>query len=251
MSESKKETTHFGYQSIPVEEKTGKVGAVFKSVAKKYDMMNDLMSFGLHRLWKRHAVDYAGVCPGQTVLDLASGTGDLAVLFAPRVGSSGTVVLSDINEAMLEEGRRRLINKGIIGNVEYVLASAENLPFPNNYADCITIAFGLRNVTDKDRALQEMYRVLKPGGKVLILEFSQVPEGWYKKIYDAYSFHIIPKIGKLVCKDEASYQYLVESIRMHPDQETLKKMLITAGFLEVNYENLTQGVVALHVGKKS
>jgi demethylmenaquinone methyltransferase/2-methoxy-6-polyprenyl-1,4-benzoquinol methylase len=251
MNESKDKTTHFGYQSIPAEEKAGKVGEVFTSVAKKYDIMNDLMSFGLHRLWKHHTVDRAGVCPGQTVLDLASGTGDLAALFAPRVSSSGTVILSDINEAMLAEGRRRLINKGIIGNVEYVLASAENLPFPDNYVDCVTIAFGLRNVTDKDRALQEMYRVLKPGGKVLILEFSQVTERWYKKIYDAYSFHVIPKIGKFVCKDEASYQYLVESIRMHPDQETLKKILSTAGFSDVSYENLTQGVVALHVGKKS
>jgi demethylmenaquinone methyltransferase/2-methoxy-6-polyprenyl-1,4-benzoquinol methylase len=250
MNPNDHKTTHFGYQSIPVEEKVEKVGAVFRSVAKKYDIMNDLMSLGMHRLWKRHTIDQSGVRAGHVVLDLAGGTGDLAALFAKRVGSEGKIVLSDINPDMLEEGRRRLIDKGIITNVEYVLANAESIPFPDNYFDCITIAFGLRNVTDKDRALKEMFRVVKPGGRALILEFSAVKEGLLKKAYDAYSFHVIPKMGKLVTNDEASYQYLIESIRMHPDQETLKKMMLAAGFQKVSYENLTAGVVALHIGDK-
>jgi demethylmenaquinone methyltransferase/2-methoxy-6-polyprenyl-1,4-benzoquinol methylase len=245
-----KSTTHFGYTEVPVNEKAQRVADVFHSVASKYDVMNDLMSFGMHRLWKRFTIGEAKVRPGQVVLDLAGGTGDLAKVFAGQVGKTGTVVLADINEKMLQEGRERLTNAGIIGNVQYVQADAENLPFPDNYFDCITIAFGLRNVTDKDAALRSMYRVLKPGGKLLVLEFSKPVLPLLTTLYDKFSFHVIPKLGEWICNDEASYRYLVESIRMHPDQETLKNRLKTAGFEDASFHNLTGGIVALHKGYK-
>lgn len=242
--------THFGYKKIPVEEKIAAVGRVFSSVASKYDLMNDLMSFGIHRLWKRTAIDLSGVRAGQSVLDLAGGTGDLAAKFSKIVGVNGRVVLADINADMLAVGRDRLIDDGIIDGVEFIQANAENLPFADHSFDCVTIAFGLRNVTDKDAALQEMYRVLKPGGRALVLEFSKPTTEMLNKAYDFYSFKILPKIGKHVANDEASYQYLAESIRMHPDQETLKEMMQMARFENCEYKNLTGGIVALHRGFK-
>lgn len=242
--------THFGYKQIPVEEKIAAVGRVFSSVASKYDLMNDLMSFGIHRLWKRTAIDLSGVRAGQTILDLAGGTGDLAAKFSKIVGAKGQVVLADINSDMLAVGRDRLIDGGIIDGVEFIQANAENLPFGDDSFDCVTIAFGLRNVTDKDAALREMYRVLKPGGRALVLEFSKPTTEMLNKAYDFYSFKILPKIGKHVANDEASYQYLAESIRMHPDQETLKDMMQAAGFENCEYRNLTGGIVALHRGFK-
>jgi demethylmenaquinone methyltransferase / 2-methoxy-6-polyprenyl-1,4-benzoquinol methylase len=242
--------THFGFKEVPLREKADHVAEVFRSVAPKYDLMNDLMSFGLHRLWKRFTIGQSGVRTGQRVLDIAGGTGDLTREFAKKVGPTGLVVLADINEKMLQHGRERLIDHGIVGNVEYVQADAEQLPFPDNYFDCITIAFGLRNVTDKARALRSMYRVLKPGGRVLILEFSKPALPMLSKMYDLYSFNVIPKIGAWITGDAASYQYLVESIRMHPDQETLKAMLTESQFDDVTYHNLTGGIVALHKGFK-
>lgn len=242
-----KETTHFGYESVPVGEKADRVRGVFDSVASKYDLMNDLMSAGLHRLWKRFAIDQAAVRPGQKVLDLAGGTGDLARLFAGQVGKTGEVVLADINYAMLAEGRKRLVDAGVGGNLEIAQVDAEKLPFADASFDCVSIAFGLRNVTDKDAALRSMYRVLKPGGKALVLEFSKPSEA-LKPAYDAYSFRVLPAVGKLVAGDEDSYRYLAESIRMHPDQETLKSMMQEAGFERCRFHNLTGGVVALHVG---
>ena len=244
-----KETTHFGYQTIPSSEKARHVRDVFDSVASNYDIMNDLMSGGLHRLWKRYTVDQAAVRPGQQVLDLAGGTGDLARKFAPIVGSTGQVVLADINHSMLVEGRKRLINAGVSGNLAITQVDAEQLPFAAASFDCITIAFGLRNVTDKQAALRSMLRTLKPGGKALVLEFSK-PSAALKPVYDLYSFRILPLIGKLVAKDEASYQYLAESIRMHPDQEALLEMMQDAGFERCRYHNLAGGIVALHVGYK-
>ncbi len=217
---------------------------------QKYDVMNDLMSFGIHRLWKRFTIDCSGVRRGQTVLDLAGGTGDLTAKFSRLVGETGKVVLADINESMLKMGREKLRNIGVIGNVEYVQANAEALPFPDNTFDCITISFGLRNVTDKDKALRSMYRVLKPGGRLLVLEFSKPIIEPLSKAYDAYSFHVLPRIGSLVANDADSYRYLAESIRMHPDQDTLKAMMQDAGFESVDYYNLTAGVVALHRGYK-
>lgn len=243
-------TTHFGYTEVPIHEKSERVADVFHSVANKYDLMNDLMSFGMHRLWKRFTISEAAVRPGQVVLDLAGGTGDLTKAFAKRVGKLGKVVLADINEKMLAQGRERLENEGIVGNVTYVQADAEDLPFPDSYFDCISIAFGLRNVTDKSAALRSMYRVLKPGGKLLVLEFSKPSIPLLSTIYDKYSFAIIPKLGAWISGDAPSYQYLVESIRMHPDQETLKFMMIQAGFEDVTYHNLTGGIVALHKGFK-
>ena len=243
------ETTHFGYQSVPADEKADHVKGVFDSVASRYDIMNDLMSAGLHRLWKRHTIDQAAVRPGHAVLDLAGGTGDLALKFARQVGPRGHVVLADINAAMLEQGRRRLIDAGVAGNLTIAQVNAENLPFETGTFDRITMAFGLRNVTDKDAALASMYRVLKPGGKTLILEFSQ-PLAGIKPAYDLYSFKVLPLIGKLVAQDEDSYRYLAESIRMHPDQETLLAMMQDAGFERCRYQNLAGGIVALHIGYK-
>jgi demethylmenaquinone methyltransferase/2-methoxy-6-polyprenyl-1,4-benzoquinol methylase len=243
-------TTHFGYQQVPLEEKARKVADVFHSVANKYDVMNDLMSLGLHRVWKRIAIELTGVREGQRVLDLAGGTGDLAALLAPKVGARGQIILSDINASMLAVGRGRLVDRGIVGNVRYVQADAETLPFPDNHFDCVTIAFGLRNVTNKDKALASMARVLKPGGRALVLEFSKPTIDAIKPLYDAYSFRILPALGKWVANDAASYQYLAESIRMHPDQETLKQMMESAGFDRVEYFNMTAGIVAVHRGFK-
>ncbi len=247
MSEEK---THFGYQNVDAAAKVGLVGEVFDSVAAKYDVMNDLMSFGVHRLWKRFTVSQAAVRPGQVVLDLAGGTGDLAAKFSARVGSKGLVVLADINNAMLSTGRDRLIDQGLLNNIDYAQANAEYLPFADDSFDVITMAFGLRNVTDKDRALASMHRVLKPGGKLLVLEFSKPVLPLLSKAYDAYSFSALPLMGKLVANDADSYRYLAESIRMHPDQDTLEGMMVNAGFGKTSYHNLTGGVVALHKGYK-
>lgn len=246
----KTNTTHFGYREVPENEKVNLVKEVFRSVAPKYDLMNDVMSFGMHRLWKRFTIQQAAMRPGQVLLDVASGTGDLAKAFAKIVGPTGKVIMTDINEAMLQVGRERLEDAGIMGNVECVIADAENLPFPDNHVDCITISFGLRNVTNKLNALKSMYRVLKPGGKLLILEFSHPENPVLNKLYDVYSFNIIPKMGELITNDKESYQYLVESIRMHPNQETLKSMMQEAGFEDVDYHNLNGGIVALHKGFK-
>ena len=243
-------TTHFGYKTVAAHEKEQMVAGVFHSVAAKYDLMNDLMSFGIHRLWKRFAIDSAGLRPAQKVLDLAGGTGDLTARFSRIVGERGEVVLADINDSMLKVGRDKLHNLGLVDNIRYVQANAEALPFPDNHFDLITIGFGLRNVTDKEKALASMFRVLKPGGRLLVLEFSKPTSELMAKLYDLYSFHILPKMGKLVARDSDSYQYLAESIRMHPDQDTLKGMMETVGFESVDYFNLTQGVVALHRGYK-
>ena len=243
--------THFGYQTVDSADKAGMVGEVFDSVASKYDVMNDLMSFGVHRLWKRFTIGQANVRAGQSVLDLAGGTGDLAGQFSKRVGQQGLVVLADINNAMLSTGRARQIDNGHIGNLDYAQANAEALPFEDESFDCITMAFGLRNVTDKGRALESMYRVLKPGGKLLVLEFSKPVLPLLSKAYDAYSFTALPFMGKLVANDADSYRYLAESIRMHPDQDTLESMMQSAGFSMTGYHNLTGGVVALHKGYKT
>ncbi len=240
-------STHFGYKTVPTDDKAGMVRGVFDSVANRYDLMNDLMSAGLHRLWKRYTIDQAAIRPGNVVLDLAGGTGDLARAFARRVGKDGHVILADINAAMLRHGRRRLIDAGVSGNVTIAQVDAQNLPFEDSTFDCITMAFGLRNVTDKDAALASMFRVLKPGGKAMILEFS-APNKAIKPAYDLYSFKILPKLGKLVTDDPDSYQYLAESIRMHPDQETLKSMMESAGFERCRFRNLAAGIVALHIG---
>lgn len=247
---NKEETTHFGYQQVPVSEKSNKVADVFHSVADKYDLMNDLMSGGVHRLWKKYTIETSGAKRGDTILDLAGGTGDLAAKFCRIVGSTGKVTLSDINESMLENGRARLTNKGIAGNIEYVQADAQDLPFADNHYDLVTMAFGLRNVTDKDKALRSIFRVLKPGGKLMVLEFSKPVLPGLSTLYDQYSFNVLPKIGKLVANDEESYRYLAESIRMHPDQESLKAMFDAAGFERTRYHNMTGGVVALHIGYK-
>ncbi|WP_197053293.1 bifunctional demethylmenaquinone methyltransferase/2-methoxy-6-polyprenyl-1,4-benzoquinol methylase UbiE [Litchfieldella xinjiangensis] len=246
----KRTTTHFGYQEVPLEEKASRVADVFHSVAARYDVMNDLMSFGIHRLWKRLTLERAGVRPGHQVLDIAGGTGDLTLAFARRVGPRGRVVLADINASMLRVGRDKLLDNGVGGNVEYVQANAECLPFPDNHFDCITIAFGLRNVTDKDAALRSMQRVLKPGGRLLVLEFSKPGNPLLTRAYDEYSFRFLPRIGQWVANDAESYRYLAESIRMHPDQDTLKSMMEAAGLERVEYSNLTGGIVALHRGIK-
>jgi len=241
-------TTHFGYQEVSVQEKAGLVREVFDSVADNYDLMNDLMSLGVHRLWKRDFAANSGVSLGHRVLDLAGGTGDIAALLSKRVGANGRVVLSDINEAMLNMGRQRLEDEGIVGNISYAIANAEHLPFENGEFDAVTIAFGLRNVTDKNAALREMYRVLNPGGKAMILEFSKVQQEPLKAIYDAWSFGALPMLGKLIANDEDSYRYLAESIRQHPPQEELVQMMEEAGFSQVRYRNLTGGIVAIHSG---
>ena len=243
-------TTDFGYKKVNVEEKAGKVAEVFHSVASNYDLMNDLMSGGIHRLWKRVTIEMSGVRPGHKVLDIAGGTGDLAAKFSRIVGAEGTVVLADINDSMLKVGRDRLVDRGITENVRFSQADAQYLPFPDNTFDVITIAFGLRNVTDKDMALRSMLRVLKPGGKLLVLEFSKPPNPLLSKIYDGYSFSVLPKLGKLFANDADSYQYLAESIRMHPDQDTLLGMMDQAGFENTDYHNMTGGIVALHRGVK-
>ena len=240
-------TTHFGYQSVRTEDKASMVRGVFDSVATRYDLMNDLMSAGLHRLWKRYTIDQAAARPGDVILDLAGGTGDLARAFARKVGKDGHVVLADINAAMLVQGRSRLVDAGVAGNVSIAQVNAEALPFADQSFNCITIAFGLRNVTNKDAALASMYRVLKPGGKAMILEFS-APNKAIKPAYDLYSFKVLPTLGKLVAQDSDSYQYLAESIRVHPDQETLKSMMEEAGFERCRYHNLAAGIVALHIG---
>lgn len=242
-----KKTTHFGFETVDVDEKARRVRGVFDSVAGNYDLMNDLMSGGLHRLWKRFTIEQAAIRRGQRVLDLAGGTGDLAKTFTRKVGTSGHVVLADINSSMLKEGRRRLTDAGVAGNLSIAQVNAEQLPFADSTFDCITIAFGLRNVTDKNAALESMRRVLKPGGKAMILEFSE-PSASLKPAYDLYSFKVLPFLGKLVASDESSYQYLAESIRMHPNQDALLEMMQKAGFEKCRYHNLAGGIVALHIG---
>ncbi len=243
-------TTHFGYKTVNVEEKAGKVAEVFHSVAGKYDLMNDLMSGGVHRLWKRMTIEMSGVRRGNSVLDIAGGTGDLTAKFSRIVGPEGTVVLADINDSMLKVGRDRLMDRGMVNNIKFSQADAQYLPFPDNTFDVITIAFGLRNVTNKDLALHSMLRVLKPGGRLLVLEFSKPDNPLLSKVYDTYSFSILPKLGKLFASDADSYQYLAESIRMHPDQETLQGMMDSAGFENTDFHNMTGGIVALHRGVK-
>lgn len=243
-------TTHFGYETVDAKEKAGRVAGVFHSVADNYDLMNDLMSAGIHRLWKHMTIEMSGVRKGHKVLDIAGGTGDLAAKFSKIVGSEGSVVLADINESMLKVGRDRLIDRGITENVTFSQADAQYLPFPDNTFNVITIAFGLRNVTDKNMALRSMLRVLKPGGKLLILEFSKPTSSLLSKIYDTYSFNVLPRLGKVFANDSDSYKYLAESIRMHPDQSSLLHMLDSAGFENTDFHNMTGGVVALHRGIK-
>ncbi|HOI67087.1 MAG TPA: bifunctional demethylmenaquinone methyltransferase/2-methoxy-6-polyprenyl-1,4-benzoquinol methylase UbiE [Thiomonas arsenitoxydans] len=240
-------TTHFGYQQVAEDEKAARVRGVFDSVASRYDVMNDLMSGGLHRVWKAFTIALSGVRPGQRVLDVAAGTGDLSRAFARKVGPTGLVVMSDINGSMLRAGRDRLIDSGVL--VPTLLCDAEKLPFPDAQFDLVSVAFGLRNMTHKDAALREMQRVIKPGGKLLVLEFSK-PWAPLRGAYDLYSFQVLPRLGKMVAGDPQSYQYLAESIRMHPDQETLAGMMREAGFGHVDWHNLTAGVVALHIGQK-
>ena len=242
--------THFGYQQVDVADKQGLVKGVFDSVADNYDLMNDVLSMGAHRLWKRYAIGLSNVGTGDKVLDIAGGTGDLAIKFRKKVGATGQVILSDINGAMLEEGRKNLIDRGL-ADVAFVQANAESLPFEDNTFDCVSIAFGLRNVTNKDAALKQMHRVLKKGGCLLVLEFSKVDNAFLEKFYDFYSFSIMPKLGGLIANDEESYQYLAESIRKHPDQETLKQMTLDAGFAFCEYHNLSGGIVALHKAVKA
>jgi demethylmenaquinone methyltransferase/2-methoxy-6-polyprenyl-1,4-benzoquinol methylase len=245
------EKTHFGYREVPAADKAKLVGEVFTSVAGKYDLMNDLMSLGVHRLWKRHVVATSGVRSGDRVLDLAGGTGDIAILMARAVGAKGQVLLTDINAAMLHAGRDRLLDQGVTGNVDCVQVDAQAIPLPDRSMDLVTIALGLRNVTDMDAALREMHRVLKPGGRALVLEFSQVQIAPLKPLYDLYSFQVLPRIGGMVARDEGSYRYLAESIRKHPDQETLKAMMETAGFARASYRNLSGGIVAIHSGYRT
>ena len=247
---TKEDKTHFGYRQVDREEKAGLVAGVFHSVANRYDLMNDLMSGGIHRIWKRFTIEVSAVRPGNRVLDVAGGTGDLSARFSELVGSEGQVVLADINDSMLQVGRDRLIDRGYHGNIDYVQANAESLPFPDRHFDIVSIAFGLRNITDKDAALASMLRVLKPGGRLLVLEFSKPGSELLSRAYDTYSFKVLPLLGKLVVGDSKSYRYLAESIRMHPDQETLKSMMESAGFTRCEFFNMTGGVVALHRGVK-
>lgn len=248
---SDKKTTHFGYKDVDSDAKAGLVAGVFHSVAARYDIMNDLMSGGVHRIWKRFTIELSGVRRGNAVLDVAGGTGDLAARFAEIVGDKGRVVLADINDSMLQVGRDKLIDTGKLANIEFVQADAQYLPFPDNSFDCVSIAFGLRNVTDKGMALRSMLRVLKPGGRLLVLEFSKPENELLSKAYDTYSFNVLPRIGKLVTNDSESYQYLAESIRKHPNQETLKDMMEDAGFSQCEFHNMTGGIVALHKGIKA
>ncbi len=243
-------TTHFGFRDVPVAEKQKLVGQVFTSVARSYDLMNDLMSFGIHRLWKRHFVAVGGIRRGDRVLDLAGGTGDIAALIRPRVGKEGRIVVGDINAAMLRVGRDRLTDRGMLEGIEWAQVNAEQLPWPDDTFDVVTMAFGLRNVTDKERALADICRVLKPGGRALVLEFSRVKNPLFGKLYDFHSFQVLPRLGRLFAHDADSYRYLAESIRKHPDQATLKAMMETAGFGHVDVRNLTDGVVAIHRGYK-
>jgi demethylmenaquinone methyltransferase/2-methoxy-6-polyprenyl-1,4-benzoquinol methylase len=247
---TKPDTTHFGFEEVATDEKAHRVADVFHSVAGKYDLMNDLMSGGVHRLWKRFTIELSAVRPGHKVLDIAGGTGDLAYKFSKLVGDEGQVILSDINSSMLNVGRDRLIDRGVNQNVQYVQLDAQHIPFDDNSFDCVTIAFGLRNVTDKDLALRSILRVLKPGGRLLVLEFSKPKNKLLKKVYDEYSFRLLPFMGKLITDDADSYRYLAESIRMHPDQKTLQDMMDEAGFTNTEYQNMTGGIVALHKGIK-
>ena len=243
-------TVDFGFEKVAWADKADRVRSVFESVAGKYDIMNDLMSFGAHRLWKQFALSQTGLRPGRRALDVAGGTGDLAMGMLRQVGKTGRVVLSDINPSMLDVGRDRLLDRGFVGNLECMVADAERLPFEDDSFDCVTIGFGLRNVTDKAAALRSMYRVLKPGGQLLVLEFSKPVAPGLVPLYDAYSFNVLPLLGRFVAGDAASYRYLAESIRMHPDQETLLEMLRAAGFAQARYHNLSGGIVALHRGYK-
>ena len=238
----------FGYEKVPLEEKKARVRGVFDSVAARYDLMNDVMSFGLHRLWKRFTLEKAGLKAGQRVLDVAAGSADLSIGMSRKVGPRGRVIVTDINEEMLRVGRDRMLDAGVTGNADYILADAESLPFADRAFHCVTIGFGLRNVTDKDQALRSMYRVIKPGGRLLVLEFSQPNLGPLNAVYDAYSFQILPRMGALLADDASSYRYLAESIRRHPEQMKLKSMMEAAGFERCEYFNLSGGIVALHVG---
>ncbi len=252
MSESKAtQTTHFGFSEVPVDEKQKLVGRVFSSVAKNYDLMNDLMSVGLHRVWKQYFVATSGVKRGDRVLDLAGGTGDIARLLHPRVGEEGRIVLGDINAEMLGVGRDRLTDAGLVRGLDYVRLNAQALPFPDRHFDLVTIAFGLRNVTDKDAALREMFRVLKIGGRALVLEFSQVKAEWFRPLYDFHGFQVLPRLGRLFANDADSYRYLAESIRRHPPQAELEAMLRDAGFDRVSHRNLSGGIVAIHSGYRT
>lgn len=250
MSTPDKDTIDFGYTEVPRNEKVKHVADVFHSVATKYDLMNDLMSGGVHRIWKKLTIEQSGARAGMKILDIAGGTGDLTLQFSRIVGKTGNVTLADINDSMLKVGRDKLLDKGAAGNIDFVQANAECLPFPDNHFDIITIAFGLRNVTDKDAALRSMNRVLKPGGKLMVLEFSKTNNPLLSSAYDMYSFNILPKLGQVIAGDADSYRYLAESIRMHPDQETLKSMMSEADFVNCKYQNMTGGVVALHTGIK-
>ncbi|GAB1594702.1 bifunctional demethylmenaquinone methyltransferase/2-methoxy-6-polyprenyl-1,4-benzoquinol methylase UbiE [Lysobacter claricitrinus] len=244
-------TTHFGYRDVPVGEKQKLVGEVFSSVASKYDVMNDLMSLGIHRLWKRYFVATAQAKRGDRVLDLAGGTGDIAVLLKDRVGDAGEVVVGDINGDMLRVGRDRLTDRGLVRGLDWVQCNAQALPFPDGRFDLVTIAFGLRNVTEKDVALREMHRVLRPGGQARVLEFSQVTADWFRPIYDFHSFNVLPKLGAMIAGDEGSYRYLAESIRKHPPQRELQSMMDDAGFVRTKYRNMSAGIVAIHTGYKA